>query len=137
MFQSRATQKRSKHRSLYITLTFSINTAELGGGVKCTQLHGINLRVHIGHWPPFGCGVLSLVREQACKRLSQVSNGLRLSFILVARAESLAKGVEGIGQGLGFAARQWEKAEGKFRSSLKLRLCLGSRVVSMNMRVRC
>ncbi len=29
------------------------------------------------------------------------------------------------------------KAEGKFRSSLKLHLCLGSRVVSMNMRVRC
>ncbi len=54
-------------------------------------------------------GVLSLVREQACKRLSQVSNGLRLGFILVAGAESIAKGVEGVGQGLGFAARQWER----------------------------
>lgn len=57
-------------------------------------------------WPLLGCGSLALVREQACKRLSQVSNGLRLSFILVAGAEGLAKGVEGVGQGLGFAAKQ-------------------------------
>ncbi len=42
--------KKHKHQHLArtITLTFSINTriitAELGGGVKRTQLHGINLR---------------------------------------------------------------------------------------------
>lgn len=117
MFQGRASQKCKHQQSLYITLTFLSNTriitAELGGGVKCTQLHGVNLRpgcISVSRVP---CHPLSpivlLVREQAGKRLSQVSDGLRLGFVLVAGTEGLAKGVEGIGQGLGFAAKQRTK----------------------------
>lgn len=44
----------------------------------------------------------SLVREQAGKRLPQVSNGLGLGFVLIAGTEGITKGIEGIGQGLGF-----------------------------------
>lgn len=71
-----------------------------------------------------------LVREQAGKRLSQVSDGLRLGFVLVAGTEGLAKGVEGIGQGLGFAAKQRTKQEARLDH---LRDHLGS----YNTGVRC
>lgn len=49
---------------------------------------------------------LSLVREQAGKRLPQVSNGLGLGFVLIARAEGVTEGIKGIGQGLGFAEKE-------------------------------
>lgn len=49
---------------------------------------------------------LSLVREQAGKRLPQVSDGLGLGFVLIAGTEGLAKGIKGIGQGLGFTEKE-------------------------------
>lgn len=48
-----------------------------------------------------GFGIWPLVREQACKRLSQVSDGLCLCFVLVAGTEGVAEGIKGVGQGLG------------------------------------
>ena len=54
-----------------------------------------------------------LVREQAGKRLSQVSNGLGLGLVLVAGAEEgrVAEGAEGVGQRLRLAAKQAEAHE--------------------------
>ena len=48
---------------------------------------------------------LQLVREEADEGLAQVPDGLCLGLVLVARAEEsgVTDGIEGIGQGLGFA----------------------------------
>lgn len=138
-FQCKFQRTISPEQSLYITLQLLINirtfTAELGGGYNVLQLHRLNLGP--GHTScqsspqpiDFLTINLSLVREQAGKRLPQVSNGLGLGFVFVAGTEGLTKGIEGIGERLGFTEKQTQTT-GKMKGLDKV---LSNRIIMCNL----